>query len=98
MAWVVFLPLYILHVHEKHAEKHQLLYTYTYKVQLRTPKRNGYTYGYSYTYDVQLLLGGKATTTKTVAFKSTLKNTLRGLFNYLNFLFNNKNRLMLIKR
>ncbi len=54
---------------------------------------------YSYTYDVQLLLGGKATPMKTATFKSTLRNIFRRLLNYLQFfLYNNENRLMLIKR
>jgi hypothetical protein len=50
------MPLYILHAHEKHAEKHQLLYTYTYEVQLHlrgiaapmakaTPMRYSYLIG-----------------------------------------------------
>jgi hypothetical protein len=103
-------------VHEKHTEKHQLLYTYTYEVQLHL--RGNATYGYSYTYevqlylsgtvtlkrysytyDIQLLLGGKATPMKTATFKSTLKNIFRQLLNYLQFfIYNNENRLMLIKR
>jgi hypothetical protein len=65
MAWVVFLPLHILYVLEKHAEKHQLLNTYTYEVQLHlrataTPTR------YSFTYEVQLHLIGTATSTSYI--------------------------------
>ncbi len=102
-------------VHEKHAKKHQLLYTYTYEVQLHLrgtatygysylrgtalPMRYRYIKRYSYNYDVQLLLGGKATTMKTATFKSTQKNIFRRLLNYLQFfIYNNDNRLMLIKR
>jgi hypothetical protein len=64
MAIVVFLPLYILHAHEKHAGKHTLLYTETCEVQLHlrgtatptaTPMR------YCITYEVQLHLISTAT-------------------------------------
>jgi hypothetical protein len=53
------MPLYILHVHEKHTEKHQLLYTYTYEVQLHlrgmaTPMATATPMRYSYAYEVQL--------------------------------------------
>jgi hypothetical protein len=91
------MPLYIFHVHEKHAEKHQLLYTYTYGVQLHlrgmaTPTY-GYSYAYevqlpnrySYTYEVQLLLLDKATPMRTGTLKSMLKNICRELLNYLQF-------------
>ncbi len=99
MAWVILLSLYILHVHEKHAEKHELLYTYILEVQIHlrgtatliviaTPTR----------YSVQLHLRSKATPTRTGTFKSTLKNICRRLLIIFNFLFNNENRLMLIKR
>jgi hypothetical protein len=64
MAWVVFLPLYILHEHEKHAEKHQLLYTYTYEVQLHLRGMATPTYVYSYAYEVQQHLIGTASPTR----------------------------------
>jgi hypothetical protein len=69
MAWDVFLPLYILPLHDKHAEKHQLLYTYTYEVQLHLkgtamPMATATPTRYSFTYDVQVHLIGTATTTK----------------------------------
>jgi hypothetical protein len=46
-------------VHEKHAEKHQLLYTHTYEVQLHL--KGTATYSYSYTYEVQLFLSDTVT-------------------------------------
>ncbi len=120
MAWDVFLRLYILSLHEKHAEKHQLLYTYTYEVQLHLrgtamPMATATSTRYSFTYEVQLHLHvmGTATTTRynysyvvklhlqelVCTFKSTLKKICWQLLNYLQFfLFNYKNRLMLIKR
>jgi hypothetical protein len=66
IAWVILLPLYILHAHEKHAEQHQLLYTNTYEVQLHlrgtaTPAATATPTSYSFTYEVQLHLIGTAT-------------------------------------
>ncbi len=68
MAWIIFQPLYILHVHEKHAEKHKLLDTYMYEVQLHlrgmaTPMATATSTRYSSTYEVQLHLKGTATPT-----------------------------------
>ncbi len=59
MAWVVFLPLYILHAHEKHAEKDQLLYIHIYEVQLHlrgmaTPTATATPTRYNFTYEAQL--------------------------------------------
>jgi hypothetical protein len=55
-------------LHEKHTEKHQLLYTYTYEVQLHlrgtaTPMATGTSMRYSFTNEVQLHLKGTATPT-----------------------------------
>jgi hypothetical protein len=57
-----------LPVHEKYAEKHEKLYTYTYEVQLHlrgpaTPMATATPTRYSSTYEVQLHLKGTATPT-----------------------------------
>jgi hypothetical protein len=53
-------------------------YSFTFEVQIHLKR-------YSYTYNVKLFLEGKATPTKTATFKSTLKNIVRRLLNYLKF-------------
>jgi hypothetical protein len=67
MAGVVFLPLYILHAHEKHTGIHTLLNTETYEVQLHlrgmaTPTAT--PIWYCVTYEVQLHLISTATPDK----------------------------------
>jgi hypothetical protein len=81
---------------KKHAEKHQLLYTYTYEVHLHL--RGTAAYGYSYTYEVQLFLSGTVTLKRysynydiqlllggkaTPMKTATFKSTLKNIFRRL---------------